>query len=98
MHKSTVAYTDCLKGSTRRGPLTHPLAAYMAERGARVRTNVFHDKDLTLGESPLINLRRILASGRKQGFERLDVRIPRDLSRASSGVFVAAPWSDETKT
>lgn len=82
MHTSSVAYADYLNGATHRAPPTHPLAVYMAERGARVRTNVFHDNDLTPGESPLITLRRILASGRRQGFERLDVRIPRDLARA----------------
>ena len=76
MHETRVKYDDIIAGKhTRRSG--HPFEAYFRERGARVRTNVFCDPSLRTDDNVLLNLVRIIRSGRAQGFEKLVIRVPK---------------------
>lgn len=71
MHETTIRWSEVLSGELQRPILGYGFESYLRNRGARVRTNLFRDKTFVLTENDLVNLRLLIASGRRQEFERL---------------------------
>ena len=76
MHETRVNYNDIVAGTHARR-IGHPFEESFRQRGARVRTNVFCDPSLRTDDNVLLNLVRIIRSGRAQGFEKLVIRVPK---------------------
>lgn len=70
MLETKIGYEDFLSGKMKR-PLGNPIASYLEQRGARVRTNQFFDPTLKPSDSHLDNLLAIVRSGREQQLELL---------------------------
>lgn len=73
----------------------HPLGTYMADRGATCRSNEFVDPALTLNEDHFENIRRLIASARKQGHDGIEIRLtPESVSAIQSRVMELAVLED----
>lgn len=76
MREVTIDYDECLRGKHQRRSFD-PLGGWFAAQGARVRSNTFEDPELSVSGDAWWDLQRIIHSGRRQGFEKLVIRIDR---------------------
>lgn len=78
MHEARLVYSHFLAGKYLHGVRSHPIASYMGQRGARVRTNQFDGSECPPSGDLRKDLTSIVRAGRVQEFERLIVEFDSD--------------------